>query len=598
MSLLAPWFLLLGTAALVPLLLHLLRRRIGQRVDFPAARYLARAEREHSRTLRLRNLLLMLLRVVAVVLLAVAAARPMARLIGTGHGPTALAVVLDNSLSTSVVEGGRPLSGRLAAMAHDALARGSPTDRLWLVTADGEIRGGSAADLAEGAQHVKALGGAGDPALALARAAAAVTGSGLPARQVVLLTDGQKSSWRAPPRTGNVDVLAWIPVSIAPPNRAVVSAEAQPARWTPRGSVEARVMAADSTTYRIALGGRTLARGTIAPGEEVLVRAAPAERGWMDGTVELDPDELPADNVRHFAAWIGPAPRVGTSPSAGPFVQSALDVLKSDGRVVDGGDVAITSADELTRLPALIVAPSLPVRVGAANRALERAGVPWRLGAERHGSETIRGTGVARAEVVMRYVLQPVGSSVSDTLATVGAEPWVVAGPQYVLVASPLSPEATSFPVSASFVPWIADQIASRLAGDAGRVLATAPGQHVSWPTWADVIEGSSDRHAAGSDFITPRDAGTWFFIRNGRRVGALTVNPEPEESVLDRWAPAEFAKLLGSHARVAGDPQAWLGAVFDASSRRSVVVPLLIALLVVLAAETLLAGRDGAGEG
>ena len=39
----------------MPLLIHLLRRRIGTRIDFPAARYLARAEQEHSRTLRLRN---------------------------------------------------------------------------------------------------------------------------------------------------------------------------------------------------------------------------------------------------------------------------------------------------------------------------------------------------------------------------------------------------------------------------------------------------------------------------------------------------------------------------------------------------------------
>ena len=58
----------------VPLLLHLLRRHIATRVEFPAARYLARAEREHSRTLRMRNLLLMLLRV-----LARARARPRCR---------------------------------------------------------------------------------------------------------------------------------------------------------------------------------------------------------------------------------------------------------------------------------------------------------------------------------------------------------------------------------------------------------------------------------------------------------------------------------------------------------------------------------------
>ena len=38
MSFLAPLYLMLGAAIGVPLLLHLLRRNIATRVDFPAAR--------------------------------------------------------------------------------------------------------------------------------------------------------------------------------------------------------------------------------------------------------------------------------------------------------------------------------------------------------------------------------------------------------------------------------------------------------------------------------------------------------------------------------------------------------------------------------
>src|SRR5687768_12843809 len=101
MQFLAPIWLALAGAAAVPLLLHLLRRRIGARVEFPAARYLARAEQENSAKLRLRNWLLMALRVLAILLIALAAARPVANLRTASHAPTALAVVLDNSLSTT-----------------------------------------------------------------------------------------------------------------------------------------------------------------------------------------------------------------------------------------------------------------------------------------------------------------------------------------------------------------------------------------------------------------------------------------------------------------------------------------------------------------
>src|SRR5881275_1849587 len=92
MSFLAPLYLLLAGAIAVSLLIHLMRRRIGARVEFPAARYLERAEKEHSRTLRIRNLLLMFLRVLALIAIAAAAAHPVARWLGAGHAPTAIAI--------------------------------------------------------------------------------------------------------------------------------------------------------------------------------------------------------------------------------------------------------------------------------------------------------------------------------------------------------------------------------------------------------------------------------------------------------------------------------------------------------------------------
>ncbi|HVA58164.1 MAG TPA: VWA domain-containing protein [Gemmatimonadaceae bacterium] len=596
MSFLSPWFLALGVAAAVPLLLHLLRRRIGARVEFPAARYLARAEREHSRTLRLRNLLLMVARVAAVLLIALAAARPAARLFGGGHGPTAMAVVLDNSLSTAAVQDGRPLFAHLDSLAERALSGATTADRVWLVTADGQARAGTAAELRDAVRRISPLGGAGDPALALARAASAVRNAGLAGQQVALITDAQRTTWTAPAQLGAVPVVAWVPAGAPPANRAVVSADAQPQRWTPRGAVSARLMAQDSTTYRIALAGSTLARGTAAPGEEILVRATPAARGWLAGTVELDADELPGDNVRYFAAWVGAAPRVRVAPDAGPFVASAVDVLRGDGRVAAGGDVTVAPADEVTALPALITAPTDPVRLGAANRALARAGVPWQFGPVRRGAVLVAGDGAGATQATLRYSLLATGAARTDTLARAGAEPWIVAGPGYVLVASPLTPDATTLPVSAGFVPWLAGVFANRLSGDPGRVVSAAPIQHLIWPSWAGALDGAPG--AAGTEFTAPDRAGTYFFTRDGRRVGALVVNPEPRESELARWAPADFARLLGGHARAFTDADRFAAAVFDVTARRPVVVPLLAALLAVLVLEGAIAARGAGGEG
>jgi hypothetical protein len=600
-SFLAPWFLLLGGAALVPLLIHLLRRRIGLQVEFPAARYLARAEREHSRTLRMRNLLLMLLRVLAVVLLALAAARPAARVAGAGHAPTALAIVLDNSMSSAVVENGAPLIDELKTMARTVITQASPDDRLFLVTADASVRGGSSASVLEELERVRPYAGAGKVREAVARAAAAVEASGIDSRQIAVLTDGQRSTWTEATRiNADIPVLVWAPGNTAPPNRAVVAAEARPVRWTPRGAVGARAVGTDSTTYRMVLGTRTLARGTIVNGEEALVRAAPAERGWTAGVVELEPDELPLDNVRHFALWIGPAPAVRVLPGAGPFVRNAIDVLRASERVVDGNGVTVASADEVATLPALILPPSDPVRLGAANRALERLGIPWRFGPPRREAQIARGEQIQGVTVALRYQLQPRGVPEAETLAVVGREPWIVAGPRYVLAASPLNPESTSLPVSASFVPWTAEVLSSRLHADPGGVRSAAPGDRVARPAGVEALESAAGGRVAleGASFDAPAAAGTYFFVRGGRRVGALVVNAEVDESRLDRWSVGDLAERVSTaHARVVTARDEWTRLAFSGTARRSLVLPLLIAALLVLGAEAMLSTTGGRAQ-
>src|SRR5688572_24582695 len=105
MGFLSPWLLLAAAAVAVPVFLHLFHRHESRRTAFPALRYLLRTEREHARQIRLRQLLLLFLRAAVIVLLALAGARPFLRGRGGAHPPTALAIVLDNSLSPSRVVG-------------------------------------------------------------------------------------------------------------------------------------------------------------------------------------------------------------------------------------------------------------------------------------------------------------------------------------------------------------------------------------------------------------------------------------------------------------------------------------------------------------
>ena len=612
MSFLEPLYLLLVGAAAVPLVLHLLRRRIGLRVEFPAARYIVRAERENSRKLKLRNLLLMFLRILAVLLVALAAARPVGRLIGAGHAPTAIAIVVDNSLSTSTIIDGAPLFRRMRAAAIATARQATASDRVWLITADGRVVGGSSSAVADAMQRLEPLAGSGDLTAAVTRAVGLVRGSGLPARHVAVVTDGQATAWRTSVAVNDVGLSVYLPSGAPPANHAVVYAEARPSRWTPRGSVVARTLGADSATYRIALGGsgssaRTLARGTAVGDGEILVRAAPPERGWISGSVELEPDELRGDDVRFFAAWIGSAPAVSVDPALGPFVRTATDALVQSERLRVGGEAAVVSADALVRVPAMIIAPSDPVRVGAANRALERAGVPWRFGAPRRETGTVREPATSSAKlldgatVTMRYSLSPVGDVAADTIARVGAEPWVVAGDRYVIVASPLDPSATDFPVRAGFLPWLAEAASQRLAGDAGVVIAARPGARVRVPVGIQSVDDATGQPMAVGDgeIVAPERSGVYFLKRSGARAGAVVVNGEPEESSLARLSSGALrSRFQGRDVSVTSDAGAWAGDAYTGSSRRPLSAPLLLAALAVLVAEAMISRGVGGRSG
>jgi len=85
---------------------------------------------------------------------------------------------------------------------------------------------------------------------------------------------------------------------------------------------------------------------------------------------------------------------VNAEPGAGAFARTAVDALAQEGRVTRGNDVVIAGA-ESARKQGVFFAPADPVQLGAANRALERAGIPWKLGAVRSGPAPVTGSGLA-----------------------------------------------------------------------------------------------------------------------------------------------------------------------------------------------------------
>ncbi len=648
MAFLAPFMLAFAALAGVPLLVHLLRRRVGRTYDFPAVRYLARMEQEHSRERKLRHRLLLLLRILAVIALALAAARPIARLAGLGHAPVSIAVVIDNSMSSGAAPDGRVVLDDMRAAARALLDDLTPDDRAWLVTADGRVIGGSLAALNDALTALKPLGGRGD-LLTATRRGITLSRSGAPRSPVVaVVSDGQAAAWQelsltagaseaggpaaagpAAAADGSADQRSTgdplttrtvdagdVPVRVlnvparSVRNVGIVEARAEPARWTPTGSVSFAMIAADSAAWRVALDGRTVARGTAAAGSatspsRVTQKLATAANGWVRGSVEVDADELRGDDVRWFAVRVAPPPTVATRAESGPFLTAALATLVDEKRLDRGaegsrGVVTITGADAtIAKGPVFLTAPADPVRIGEANRTLARLGIPWRFGAIARDLVLARGnTSLDGAQVRVRYPLQRstagAASLTADTLATAGGAPWIVSGAGYVLVGSPIEPDATDLPLRAGFVPWLLDALSRRL-GDDGRILAAVPGAQItdhdlSSATALERPDGSLVP-LSGSRLTVPNESGVYFLRRQATRIGAVVVNAEAQESDLRADAPgatgAAFrSRVSGAAVAVDSVPADWRRDALDQAAGRSLLAPLVALALMALLLE------------
>ena len=117
MGFLSPLFLAGLLAVAVPIALHLFRRRADPVMPFSAVRFLRRAPVEQARRRRLRDLVLLALRVAALALLALSFARPyLAAPAASGTSPLTV-IALDTSYSVSTAA----QTARAAALARAAV---------------------------------------------------------------------------------------------------------------------------------------------------------------------------------------------------------------------------------------------------------------------------------------------------------------------------------------------------------------------------------------------------------------------------------------------------------------------------------------------
>lgn len=314
LSFLYPVFLFGALAAAVPIILHLLKRDVAPRVPFSDVRLLRRAPTEQRRRKWLRELILLALRVGALMLLALAFARPYSGAADAGR-PIVM-VALDTSFSMSA-----PAQfDRARALAREAIGEaGSAPVGLLAFDDAARVIVEPTTDrrrLEEAMAALEPTAGATRYGPAISRAAETLAGR---AGRIIVVTDLQRAGWSSGSRT---TVPAGVDVDVrdigpAPANLAVTAVERK--ADTVMAVVLNTGQAARSTRAALRVDGQPMAETELSarPGSTNVVFKAPLPDVGAASVIIDDQIGYQADNVRYLLLDPAPAARLLLVTSAG-----------------------------------------------------------------------------------------------------------------------------------------------------------------------------------------------------------------------------------------------------------------------------------------
>ncbi|MFW5725290.1 MAG: vWA domain-containing protein, partial [Bacteroidota bacterium] len=142
MTFLYPWFLLALAAISIPIIIHLFHFRRFKKVYFSNISFLQRLSDETQKQAKLRHLLVLFSRILAISFLVMAFARPYIPLRDADEGTSEqlISVYIDNSFSMEAGPGIGNLLEQARQTGEDIVGLFQPTDQFQLLTNDLEAR--------------------------------------------------------------------------------------------------------------------------------------------------------------------------------------------------------------------------------------------------------------------------------------------------------------------------------------------------------------------------------------------------------------------------------------------------------------------------
>ena len=625
MGVLTPLFLLVACAALIPLILHLFHRHDRKRLAFPALRYLLRMNKDHARTIKLRQLLLLFLRICAILFLVLAGARPFLKNNQGMHEPTATVIILDNSMSSGLIRDGNRILDTLKDVALEGIEQSGDEDRLWLIKAAQPLESaitGPLETIREAIQATEVTGTASNLLVELERAATILSSSSLPMKEIHLISDLQASSFGTPRDLSHIEGIPLIVstqqllgISNTYLDSLVIGSGLPPLTNEP-SHISVHVAGRNDdleVPLRLTIDDRIYGVSKGISGNSTVLPLGPFTSAQVTGYIETDPDVLSVDDRRYFVFRVRPPSKISTSGNVPIFLSQALPVLAERERIqlhplataeihVSIGGINLAKNTPSNRT-SVVIPPVDPVLLPGLNRSLLDAEIPWKYElSDQLGESQLtgweRGPDMSGVSVKKHYQLTPTASGDNGTvlIRLTSGEPWLVKGigtqGPYLLLASDLNQESTNLPVTATLIPFL-DWILS------GRVTSIAIDENHT--TGDPLIVASnivSIRDPLGATtevqgtqlFNSTEIPGIYQLTASDSTITWVAFNVPTQESLLEPISLQALTNVLPSSSVLVDETSEWRNSVFVYRKGVEIWKWLVLASLMILIAETLLA--------
>ncbi len=326
MTFLNPLLLLGLAAAAIPLIIHLFNFRRPRKIDFSSLAFLKELQKSTMQRVRIKQILLLLLRMLAIACLALAFARP-TLMSGLGgalgkRASTSMAIVVDNSRSMQLRDAQGAFLDQAQEVASALVEQTSAGDEVFILTT-------STSDMQTTPFKLSNLALDAIDDIQIAPAASRLSDAWRVAtehlkeasnlnKEIYLISDLQKKTFAdTTSKLVYDDIRTYlVPVGDRTHNNVAVTDLEIVSRIIEIGQpvrLEATLINYGAETIEgyvasVFLDGERVAQASADLDPRVPKKlsftATPQRRGWLTGVVQIEDDAFASDNVRHFTLHV------------------------------------------------------------------------------------------------------------------------------------------------------------------------------------------------------------------------------------------------------------------------------------------------------